>query len=149
MIIIFSIVIIIYSYCWFCYCYQFYVCLQRHLAVLSCADYECNAAATRMQAAMYATAAAPKVFESSRTPDGKGGFSWYLPATTSDQRTCQTCVAQAVATAVQMSVARTLRDAVDNHPISAMALYYCTGQGRSCQTGWVSMLGCCVPAYTF
>lgn len=96
-----------------------------------------------MQVAMYATSAAPRVFESRNTPEGDGNhqkFRTYIPGDISDQHTCQTCVAQAVAAAVQMSVARTLQENVDTFTISPMALYYCTGEGRSCNTGWVRSL---------
>jgi hypothetical protein len=57
----------------------------------------------------------------------------------SDQQRCSllTCsVAHAIAKAVQMSVAVTLRRAPGNFSVSPQALYYCaTPAGRSCKTG--------------
>lgn len=52
-----------------------------------------------------------------------------------EQGSCNSCVGQAVAAAVQMSLAYTTREPVDKFNVSAGALYYCVAGGRTCKTG--------------
>ncbi|KAF8069582.1 hypothetical protein HT031_001699 [Scenedesmus sp. PABB004] len=53
-----------------------------------------------------------------------------------DQRECQTCVAEAVATAIGMSVAATLQTDPRDWNVSAASLFYCSAGGRTCKTGF-------------
>ncbi|WIA36815.1 hypothetical protein OEZ86_008070 [Tetradesmus obliquus] len=70
-------------------------------------------------------------FNSSQTP---GGLD-YVPKAR-EQGSCNSCVGQAVAAAVQMSLAYTTRKPVNEFNVSAGALYYCAAGGRTCKTGW-------------
>lgn len=70
-------------------------------------------------------------FNTSQTPGGKN----YLP-TVRDQKNCDTCVAHAVAATATASVASALRDDATNWDIDPQSLYYCSGGGRACKSGW-------------
>eukprot|EP00883_Tetradesmus_obliquus_P003349 jgi/Sobl393_1/13601/SZX60317.1 len=87
----------------------------------------------RLQAAMYYLAGSSRSYESAA--------HGYLPEHPRDQKVCATCVAQAAATAVEMSLAHsmglTMRQLQQrNLTASPTALYFCAAGGRTCQTGW-------------
>jgi hypothetical protein len=63
-----------------------------------------------------------------------------------EQGSCSSCVGQAVAAAVQMSLAYTTRQPVGKFNVSARALYYCVAGGRTCKTG-VAAEAVCVWAH--
>uniref|UniRef100_A0A383VHT1 Peptidase C1A papain C-terminal domain-containing protein n=1 Tax=Tetradesmus obliquus TaxID=3088 RepID=A0A383VHT1_TETOB len=78
----------------------------------------------QLQLASYAVAASPKVWRPRRLPPVR------------DQGTCSTCVAEAVAAAVQMAIANALNESATGWDIDARSMYYCSLKGRTCKTGW-------------
>jgi hypothetical protein len=82
---------------------------------------------------MYYVGGSPPVFNSfdaSQTPGRKD----YVPDPR-EQGACNSCVGQAAAAAIQMSLAYTTRQSVEEFPVSALAMYYCMPGGRTCKTG--------------
>jgi hypothetical protein len=87
----------------------------------------------QMSNAMYYIAASPPAYNSFNTSQTPGGLK-YVPSPR-EQGACDSCVGQAAAAAVQMSLAYTTRQPVERFNVSARALYYCVAGGRTCKTG--------------
>jgi hypothetical protein len=82
---------------------------------------------------MYYIGGSPPVYNSfnrSQTPNKLN----YVPEPR-EQGACNSCVGQAVAAAIQMSLAYTTRQSINRFNVSAPALYYCVPGGRTCKTG--------------
>eukprot|EP00882_Tetradesmus_deserticola_P003461 GHRQ01003660.1.p1 GENE.GHRQ01003660.1~~GHRQ01003660.1.p1 ORF type:complete len:712 (+),score=141.58 GHRQ01003660.1:390-2525(+) len=100
----------------------------------------------QLQRGIYYLAAAAKTFPScqhkygwAKRPAGdtslRADCNNFVPSKPRDQKSCSTCVAQSVATAMQMAAAAALEKEVDSWEVNAATLYYCTDGGRSCSTG--------------
>ncbi|WIA41427.1 hypothetical protein OEZ86_005009 [Tetradesmus obliquus] len=88
----------------------------------------------QLQTSVYYVGGSLPVYNSFNTSQTPGGLN-YVPYPR-EQGSCNSCVGQAVAAAVQMSLAYTTREPVDKFNVSAGALYYCVAGGRTCKTGW-------------
>ncbi|WIA41425.1 hypothetical protein OEZ86_005008 [Tetradesmus obliquus] len=88
----------------------------------------------QLQTATYYVGGSLQIYNSFDKLQTPGGLD-YVPKAR-EQGSCNSCVGQAVAAAVQMSLAYTTRQPVDNFDVSAGALYYCLSGGRTCKTGW-------------
>ncbi|WIA21131.1 hypothetical protein OEZ85_005443 [Tetradesmus obliquus] len=88
----------------------------------------------QLQTSTYYVGGSLPIYNSFNTSQTPGGLN-YVPKPR-EQGSCNSCVGQAVAAAVQMSLAYTTRQPVDDFSVSAGALYYCTTGGRTCKTGW-------------
>jgi hypothetical protein len=82
---------------------------------------------------MYSIGGSPSVYNSFNASQTPGKLN-YVPYPR-EQGACNSCVGQAVAAAIQMSIAYTLRESVYKFNVSAGALYYCVAGGRTCKTG--------------
>uniref|UniRef100_A0A383VRY8 Peptidase C1A papain C-terminal domain-containing protein n=1 Tax=Tetradesmus obliquus TaxID=3088 RepID=A0A383VRY8_TETOB len=120
-------------------------------------SFKTNAEFTQLQTAAYYIGGSPKSFNALR--DRKDHLNRTLAPPVRDQGVvCSTCVGQAIASAIQLSLAYTLESWKNDLPpkykdfvrevinkdgnksvvydVDALTLYYCAAGGRSCQTGW-------------
>uniref|UniRef100_A0A383VQN6 Uncharacterized protein n=1 Tax=Tetradesmus obliquus TaxID=3088 RepID=A0A383VQN6_TETOB len=119
-------------------------------------SFKTNAEFTQLQTAAYYIGGSPKKFNALQ--DKRDLFNRTLAPPVRDQGVvCSTCVGQAIASAIQLSLANTLEfwktrlppdynnfvkvtkeGGVENvvYDVDAITLYYCAAGGRSCQTGW-------------
>jgi hypothetical protein len=87
----------------------------------------------QLQTSMYYIGGSPPVYNSFNVSQTPGNLN-YVPYPR-EQGACNSCVGQAAAAAIQMSLAYTTRQPINRFNVSALALYYCVPGGRTCKTG--------------